>query len=56
MSHINYAFNPEDDALPRDKMKLRNIASTKYSGDWPSIPHSHRAILYCRWRGAVSDQ
>ena len=30
MSHINYAFNPEDDALPRDKMKLRNIASTKY--------------------------
>ena len=41
MSHINYAFNPEDDALPRDKMKLRNIASTKYSGDWPSIPHSH---------------
>ena len=37
MSHINYAFNPEDDALPRDKMKLRNIASTKYSGDWPSI-------------------
>lgn len=22
-------------------MKLRNIASTKYSGDWPSIPHSH---------------
>ena len=41
MSHINYAFNPEDDALPRDKMKLRNIASTKYNGDWPSIPHSH---------------
>ena len=27
--------------LPRDKKKLRNIASTKYSGDWPSIPHSH---------------
>ena len=45
MSHINYAFNPEDDALPRDKMKLRNIASTKYSGDWPSIPHSHSLSL-----------
>ena len=41
MSHINYSFNQTDDSLPRDKMKLRNIASTKYSGDWPSIPHSH---------------
>lgn len=37
MSHINYSFNQTDDSLPRDKMKLRNIASTKYSGDWPSI-------------------
>lgn len=35
MSHINYSFNQTDDSLPRDKMKLRNIASTKYSGDWP---------------------
>lgn len=41
MSHINYSFNQTDDSLPRDKMKLRNIASTRYSGDWPSIPHSH---------------
>lgn len=41
MSHINYSFNQDDDSLPRDKMKLRNIASTRYSGDWPSIPHSH---------------
>ena len=41
LSHINYSFNQDDDSLPRDKMKLRNIASTRYSGDWPSIPHSH---------------
>lgn len=41
MSHINYSFNQTDDSLPRDKMKVRNIASTRYSGDWPSIPHSH---------------
>ena len=44
MSHINYSFNQTDDSLPRDKMKLRNIASTKYSGDWPSIPHSHSYV------------
>ena len=46
MSHINYSFNQTDDSLPRDKMKLRNIASTRYSGDWPSIPHSHSYLLY----------
>lgn len=41
MSHTSYAFNQEKDSLPRGQMKLRNVASTKYSGDWLSIPHSH---------------
>ena len=41
MSHINYAFEQADNSFPHDKMKLRNVASTRYSGDWLSIPHSH---------------
>lgn len=41
MSHTNYAFNLIKDSLPRDQIKLRNVASAKYGGDWLSIPHSH---------------
>lgn len=41
MSHINYSFHQTNDVVSHDKMKLRNVASTKYSGDWFSIPHSH---------------
>lgn len=41
MSHINYTFEQADNSFPHDKMKLRNVASTRYSGDWLSIPHSH---------------
>lgn len=35
MSHINYSFNQTDDSLPRDKMKLRNIASQGIAGIGP---------------------
>lgn len=41
MSHINYTFNLRKDLLPRDQLKLRNVASAQYGGDWLSIPHSH---------------
>lgn len=41
MSHIHYAFNMVKEKQSQDQMKLRNIASAKYGGDWHSIPHSH---------------
>ena len=41
MSHTNYAFNYIKESLPMDQVKLRNVASAKYGGDWLSIPHSH---------------
>ena len=41
MSHTNYPFNLLQDALPRQQMILRNVASSKFGGDWHSLPHSH---------------
>lgn len=41
MSHIHYAFNMVKEKQSQDQMKLRNVASAKYGGDWHSIPHSH---------------
>ena len=38
MSHTHYAFK---EARPREPLKLRNVASAKYGGDWHSIPHTH---------------
>ena len=41
MSHIHYAFNMVKEKQSQDQMKLRNVASAKYGGDWHSIPHAH---------------
>lgn len=41
MSHTHYAFNLMKGPRPRDQLKLRNVASAKYGGDWHSIPHAH---------------
>ena len=41
MSHTNYTFGPAKEALPRQQMVLRNVASATYGGDWHSIPHTH---------------
>ena len=41
MSHTNYTFGLTRDALPRQQMILRNVASATYGGDWHSIPHAH---------------
>lgn len=41
MSHTNYTFSLTKEALPRQQMILRNVASATYGGDWHSIPHAH---------------
>lgn len=41
MSHIHYAFNMVKEKQSQEQMKLRNVASAKYGGDWHSIPHAH---------------
>lgn len=41
MSHIHYDFSLMRDSLSQEHMKLRNVASAKYGGDWHSIPHAH---------------
>lgn len=41
MSHIHYAFNLAKENQPQEQLKLRNVASAKYGGDWHSIPHAH---------------
>ncbi|MBR2421733.1 MAG: helix-turn-helix transcriptional regulator [Oscillospiraceae bacterium] len=41
MSHTYYPFSLTTETLPRQQMILRNAASSKYGGDWHSIPHAH---------------
>lgn len=41
MSHINYAFSLMQGKQLQEQLKLRNVASAKYGGDWHSIPHAH---------------
>lgn len=41
MSHIHYAFNLVKEKQQQDQLKLRNVASAKYDGDWHSTPHAH---------------
>ena len=48
MSHINYAFNPEDDALPRDKMKLRNTAAIGPPSHIPIATQSYFILSMAR--------
>ena len=39
MSTQSLRFSPEDNT-PQDVMLL-NASTSRYEGDWPSIPHSH---------------
>lgn len=39
MSNDRYSFKPTDHI--RNSMRLLNVASAKYSGDWHSVPHTH---------------
>ncbi len=41
MSHTNYPFTLMNTPIPRQQMILRSIASSRYGGDWHSIPHTH---------------
>ena len=41
MSHIHYVFNLMKENRSQEQLKLRNVASAKYGGDWHSIPHAH---------------
>lgn len=41
MSHIHYVFNLVKEKQSQEQLKLRNVASAKYGGDWHSIPHAH---------------
>ena len=41
MSHTNYPFKLISEAISRQQMILRSIASSRYGGDWHSIPHTH---------------
>ncbi len=41
MSNQHYSFSLLGEPVIREALKLRNIASAKYEGDWLSIPHAH---------------
>lgn len=41
MSNFHYAFSTAKNNPSQELMKLRNVASAKYGGDWHSIPHAH---------------
>ena len=41
MSNIHYAFTLMKENQYQEQLKLRNVASAKYGGDWNSIPHAH---------------
>ena len=41
MSHTNYTFSLTSEAMTRQRMILRNVASARYGGDWHSTPHAH---------------
>ena len=41
MSHTSYPFRLMPEAFPRRELILRNVASSRYGGDWHSTPHAH---------------
>ena len=41
MSHQHYIFSLPNEPDIRNTLKLRNVGSAKYGGDWHSIPHVH---------------
>ena len=41
MSNTHYTFNLAHGLRPHEQMKLRNVGSARYGGDWHSTPHVH---------------
>lgn len=41
MSHVHYTFNLAKENQLQEPLKLRNVSSAKYGGDWHSTPHAH---------------
>ena len=41
MSRSHYSLNQEQSFTIRGTAKLLNVASTRYGGDWHSVPHTH---------------
>lgn len=41
MSNENYIFSLPSESHLHNTLKLRNVGSAKYGGDWHSIPHVH---------------
>ena len=41
MSRSHYSLNQEQGFTIRGTVKLLNVASAKYGGDWHSVPHTH---------------
>lgn len=41
MSNQNYIFSLPEDSYLHSTLKLRNVGSAKYGGDWHSTPHVH---------------
>ena len=61
MSRYYYSLNPEQSYTIRGTAKLLNVASSKYGGDWHSVPHTHNHtelffIVSGRGQFLVDDQ
>lgn len=41
MSHSRYILNIDNKDMLRQSMKLLNVGSARYGGDWHSVPHTH---------------
>ena len=44
MSRSHYAVDKESSYTIRGTVKLLNVASAKYGGDWHSVPHTHNHV------------
>ncbi|MBR2895195.1 MAG: AraC family transcriptional regulator [Oscillospiraceae bacterium] len=41
MSHNRYILNVDNKDIIRQSLKLLNVGSARYGGDWHSVPHTH---------------
>ncbi len=44
MSRNHYTFNRDQSYTVRGTAKLLNVASSRYGGDWHSVPHTHNHL------------
>ena len=44
MSNTHYSYNLSHSLRPHEQMKLRNVGSARYGGDWHSVPHTHNHL------------